>query len=62
MMKVKHITMLALGSVATVGLTGCSEGEDGKPGFFERFYGDFIAPLLGEKAEEPHKAMALIAS
>lgn len=58
MMKVKHITMLALGSVATVGLTGCSEGEDGKPGFFERFYGDFIAPLLGEKAEEPRKAMA----
>ncbi len=50
--------MLALGSVATVGLTSCSEGEDGKPGFFERFYGDFIAPLLGEQEAPDQKMMA----
>jgi len=48
---------MVLGSMATAGLTGCSEQEDGKPGFFGRFYADFIAPILGETPQEERKGM-----
>jgi hypothetical protein len=56
-MKVKHITMLALGSVATVGLTSCSEGEDGKPGYglFDRAMGACYLYGLFEAAEREGK-------
>ena len=56
-MKVKYITLMALSSVCGFSLTGCSEGEDGKPGFCARFYNDFIAPIFGDVKEEPRAAM-----
>ena len=56
-MKAKYITTMVLGSLATAGLTGCAEQEDGKPGFFERFYADFIAPILGETPQQEMKMM-----
>ena len=56
-MKIKHITTLLLGGVATVGLTACSDKEDGKPGFFKRFYNDFLAEMLGDAPEKEVKAM-----
>ncbi|MBE6420432.1 MAG: efflux RND transporter periplasmic adaptor subunit [Akkermansiaceae bacterium] len=56
-MKVKYITLMALSSVSGLGLTSCSEGEDGKPGFCARFYKDFIAPIFGDEKEEPRAGM-----
>lgn len=43
--------------MATAGLTGCSEQEDGTPGFCERFYMDFIAPIFGETPPTKQKQM-----
>lgn len=47
-MKAKHIAMIALSGVVVTGLTGCGDKEDGKPGFFERVYRDFLG---GETAQ-----------
>lgn len=57
-MKVKNIMWMALagGSLAT--LTGCGEGENGELGFCERFYNDFIAPVLGDEPVAKKKGMA----
>ncbi|MBQ3525305.1 MAG: efflux RND transporter periplasmic adaptor subunit [Akkermansia sp.] len=56
-MKTKNIMLMALSGLAVTGLTGCGEGEDGNPGFFQRFYNDFIAGLLGEQPVEARKGM-----
>lgn len=56
-MKVKHITLMALSSVSGIAFTGCSEGEEGKPGFCARFYKDFIAPIFGEVEEQKRAPM-----
>lgn len=56
-MKVKHITLMALSSVSGIAFTGCSEGEEGKPGFCARFYKDFIAPIFGEVEEQQRAPM-----
>lgn len=60
-MNVKHITTMALGGLATMGLTGCGDGENGEPGFASRFYMDFIAPIFGEAPPQQHKQMPPLA-
>lgn len=46
-MKTNTLMKLAMSGLLVTGLTGCGENEDGKPGFFERFYNDFF----GEKQQ-----------
>ena len=52
-MKAKQIAMMALSGVVVVGLTGCGESEDGKPGFLERVRKDFF----GGEEEQARKPM-----
>lgn len=46
-----------MGCAATVGLSACSDKEDGTPGFAERFYNDFLAELLGDEPQKEVKTM-----
>ncbi len=52
-MKAKHIVTLALSGAVVIGLTGCGEKEEGKPGLWERVQRDF----LGVKEEQQKKPM-----
>ncbi len=41
-MNAKHIATIALSGVVVAGLTGCGDGEDGKPGLLTRIHRDFF--------------------